>query len=252
MASTSSRAAAGSSASGKRPRASWSGPWGLSLGRPGGAGLRPGWAGSLLAAHPDGEIILHNSELWRLARDEARWPGAQDTAPPPELPPAYRISYAACSPDSKFAVTDRRGLGQLWDLATGVPFQVPLVGRANGLVLSPDGTKLVGALAESPGSPRSCRVWDNRGKPLSPILTHANQIGSLAFSPDSKLLAVGTYAWSVHLYDSATGKPRGQALMQNDIVQSLAFSPDSKMLAAGTATDWNHAPQTRLADVKTG
>ena len=62
----------------------------------------------------------------------------------------------------------------------------------------------------------------------------------------SAILAVGTYAWGVFLYEAATGKPLAKAMWQNDIVLSLAFSPDGKTLAAGTTADWNRSPQTRM------
>jgi WD40 repeat protein len=211
-------------------------------------GLRPGWGGGLLAIHPDRETVLHNGELWRLARDESRGPRAQEPSGSPQLAETGGITRAAYSADAQFAVTGRvGGLVQLWDLATGVPLRAPLPRWSAGANLSPDGTMLAGRVET-----RSCRVHDLTGKPLSPILTHPNQIGCMAFSPDSKLLAVGTYAWTVHLYEAATGKPHGKVLLHNDIVLSLAFSPDGKTLAAGSATDWNHAPQTQLWDVRTG
>ena len=60
---------------------------------------------------------------------------------------------------------------------------------------------------------------------------------SLAFSPDGKTLATGSYSHIVRLWDvgSRTGMA---ALTSNDgEINSVAFSPDGKTLAAGTTTD---------------
>jgi WD40 repeat protein len=63
-----------------------------------------------------------------------------------------------------------------------------------------------------------------------------SSIGSLAFSPDSKLLVVGSF--NVLLWDVSTGKevarlPIGES--EETLVDSFAFSSNGKWLAAGTA-----------------
>ncbi len=65
-------------------------------------------------------------------------------------------------------------------------------------------------------------------KPQVPV---ASPVGSLAYSPDGKLLAVGGYQ-EVRLVDAASGKSIATLGGHADLVRSLAFSPDGQWLAA--------------------
>jgi WD40 repeat protein len=64
-------------------------------------------------------------------------------------------------------------------------------------------------------------------KPRVPI---APEIGSLAFSPDGKLLAAGSYK-EVDLIDAATGKRLATLAGAADQIRSVAFSGDGKLVA---------------------
>ncbi|HMD97795.1 MAG TPA: c-type cytochrome domain-containing protein [Terriglobia bacterium] len=66
---------------------------------------------------------------------------------------------------------------------------------------------------------------------LKPQVPAASPVGSLRFSPDGKLLAVGGYK-QVRLLDPGTGKALATLDGHADLVRSLAFSPDGKYLAA--------------------
>src|SRR5713226_4834822 len=66
---------------------------------------------------------------------------------------------------------------------------------------------------------------------IKPRVNVSPEVGSLAFSPDGKLLAVGTYK-EVDLLDAATGKKLATLSGHADVVRSLAFSRDGKLLAA--------------------
>ena len=63
-----------------------------------------------------------------------------------------------------------------------------------------------------------------RGKVASPV-------GSLAFSPDGKTIALGRYK-QVQLLDTASGKVTATLDGHADLVRAVAFSPDGKRLAA--------------------
>jgi len=67
---------------------------------------------------------------------------------------------------------------------------------------------------------------------IGPVQKVAAPVNSLAFSPDGKLLAIGTYQ-KVLLCDPATRAVLATWRGHADTVRSLAFSPDGKMLAAG-------------------
>lgn len=67
-------------------------------------------------------------------------------------------------------------------------------------------------------------------KPQVPVVS---PIGSLAFSPDGKTLAVGGYQ-QVELLDASDGKVLATLGGHSDLVRSLAWTPDgSKLVAAG-------------------
>ena len=70
--------------------------------------------------------------------------------------------------------------------------------------------------------------------PASIGATVANSapITALAFSPDAKLLAIGTYA-RVMIVDTATGKVSATWKGHGDTVRSLCFTPDGKRIIAG-------------------
>jgi WD40 repeat protein len=57
-------------------------------------------------------------------------------------------------------------------------------------------------------------------------------VTALAFSPDGKTLAVGTYR-QVVLYDATNWQPMRTCLQVEDYARALAFSPDGKTLAIG-------------------
>jgi len=85
-----------------------------------------------------------------------------------------------------------------------------------------------------------------RGLALLPravfILKHKQQVRSIAFSPDGKILATGSdegtfkdyHHGKVWLWSTAKGKKLfNQPLEHNDWVRSIAFSPDGRRLATG-------------------
>ncbi|HVW03049.1 MAG TPA: Gfo/Idh/MocA family oxidoreductase [Planctomycetaceae bacterium] len=62
---------------------------------------------------------------------------------------------------------------------------------------------------------------------------HADWVSSVAFSPDGKWLAAGTYQ-GVRLWDVAEKKDAGTLALKSGFVRSVAFSHDGKVLAAGS------------------
>jgi WD40 repeat protein len=59
------------------------------------------------------------------------------------------------------------------------------------------------------------------------------RVFSVAFSPDGKTLAAGSWDGVVRLWEVASGKELRQFDKQHGPVRSVAFSPDGKMLASG-------------------
>ncbi|MGH3391365.1 MAG: WD40 repeat domain-containing protein [Actinomadura sp.] len=64
-------------------------------------------------------------------------------------------------------------------------------------------------------------------------LTHTDWVTSVAFSPDGKTLATGSYGKIVRLWDVASGGAAATFDGRSDWVYSVAFSTDGRILATG-------------------
>jgi WD40 repeat protein len=158
------------------------------------------------------------------------------------------IYGVAFSPVGKvLATVSDDGTVRLWELATGRPIGSPLiagtgtVGWVPWVVFSPDGKTLAVVY------PDGTQLWQvATGRPIGSRLTGGTRfVGSVAFSPDGTIMAIGGVDGAVQLWDVATHRPIGSPLTGGGgVVESVAFSPDGKTLAVRSG---NHA--TRLLDV---
>ena len=76
---------------------------------------------------------------------------------------------------------------------------------------------------------------------------HEREVYSVAFSPDSRLLASGSADNTIKLWDVASGALKQTLSGHEATVQSVAFSPDGRLLASGS---WDGT--TKLWDVASG
>ena len=142
------------------------------------------------------------------------------------------------SPDGQFLLiegTDRTRSKtiSLRDATTGIEIRQIICDddSVNGVAFSPDGKLIASASSKKD----HLLLWD----PENPSDTERNikfyfgSSWSVAFSPDSKLLAIGGIYW-VLLYDTNTGKQIGFHTANSHLVLGLAFSPDGKTLASAT------------------
>jgi WD40 repeat protein len=190
--------------------------------------VRPSGDGAALAISPQGLLAsagLNNTiRLWDLA-----------TAKEVGLTPGHHSGIASItlSPDGKSLVSgSANGKIQQWDALAGKPLREYGEGLHGEVLLSysPDG-KTLAAAAE-----HTVRLFDaasgkERGQ-LSGL--PGDPIACLAFSPDSKTLAVGYRNDLVRLWDLATTKEVRQFKYPGGPL-ALAFAPDNKRLVGAGA-----------------
>ncbi|KAJ6094247.1 G-protein beta WD- 40 repeats containing protein [Penicillium canescens] len=82
---------------------------------------------------------------------------------------------------------------------------------------------------------------------IQTLRTHSNWVTGVAFSPDGKQIASGSYDHTIKLWDTAMGDVQETLEGHSDRVTTVAFSPNGKQIASGSG---DHT--IRLWDAETG
>src|SRR5262245_644776 len=69
---------------------------------------------------------------------------------------------------------------------------------------------------------------------LATLRGHALALASVAYSPDGKYIATGSYDRTTKVWDAASGKELVTLTGHEAAVEAVAFSPDGKSLATGS------------------
>jgi WD40 repeat protein len=196
----------------------------------------------IIAFSPDGQVLammstasvtLYDAKLARMDVDL--------------MPDLLSPIFIAFSPVGKtLAVASLRKI-TLCDISEGSWISIDCIGDFSRLLFSPDGIWLAFIVMNTLTS--SIRLWNLAAKDYvhrAPDFLIPDVAVAMAFSPDSKVLAVGFQNGYIHLWDvSRNGSLLASFKAHHYSVNTLAFSPDGKLLASGSSDKsiaiW-HAP----------
>ena len=105
------------------------------------------------------------------------------------------------------------------------------------VAFTPDGRRLV-SVSDDRGKgwsgDNSVGIWDVDFRAGLPVLRgHTSYVYPVAFSPDGRWIASGSWDHTIRLWDAATGEACAPPLPQPGVVRALAYSPDGTWLLAG-------------------
>jgi len=79
------------------------------------------------------------------------------------------------------------------------------------------------------------KVWDPQtGNEINSLAGHGNFVGSLAFSPDGRWLASGSYDSTIKLWDLSSGRELNTLKGHSGSITALDFTPDGQFLVSGS------------------
>ena len=170
----------------------------------------------------------------------------------PRVTPRKSIQAVAFAPKANVIAVARYREVELRDADTGTVRHTltGIRGNVNSVAFSTDGQWIAAAGGE-PGLQGEARLWRvTDGTLVKKFDGHLDALYAIALSPDSKLLATGSYDQKIKFWDTTSGAEVRTLNGHNGAVYGLAFRPDGKVLASAsgdrTIKLWEVATGLRL------
>lgn len=156
------------------------------------------------------------------------------------------ISSIAFSPDEKRLALGYIGIAKTWDLTRDVPENMPDSDiKCWSVGFSSDRSRVVSGLDDG-----RVMIWDAvMGECIATLEAHGCEVESVAFSPDSRLVASNGVDWGgMKVWNAVTGECMAEIEAATSSLQKMAFSPDSRLLAYNAT----HPYTLKVWDAATG
>jgi WD40 repeat protein len=195
------------------------------------AGLALSPDGRLLAVGQDNRIALYDPAT---GKEAAPFKGA----PAP-------VASLAFTPDSRRLVSSGASDPAIkaWDVAGGkLLFEVRHNSNPNSSVaVSSDGKLIAAPGRDHAAADPTVKIWEvdwdaKTYKERHILRGHAGYVWKVAFSPDSRYLASGSWDSTVKIWDVKTGRELQTLRGHAGFIYGLAFSPDGRRLASASGS----------------
>jgi WD40 repeat protein len=162
------------------------------------------------------------------------------------------VRSIAIAPDGRVIVSATSGgVVKVWDTITGMHWGKSLesTGRVCSVAVSSDGQRVLGVAGDSRGV-CTLEAWDiatGVQKSAMVMTSHPEGVTSVAFSPDSHLIAAGFSDGTIQVWDAATGARQCMLTGHGDAVMSVAVSHNHQFVVSGSI---HHL--VRIWNIRTG